>query len=237
MANTYFSFKQFTVHQELAAMKVGTDGVLLGAWAQVGAGCRALDVGTGTGVIALMLAQRGAATVDAVEIDPDAAEQARRNFAASPWADRLAAIHAPFASFAERAQPEQYDLIVSNPPYFQQSLQPSDAQRAQARHADALPQQVLLQGAARLLCRTGSLCVILPTGIATPFAEQAAAMGLYRSRELLVRSKPTAIPFRTLMHLERQTHGCDRSELAIHTPSGDYSPEFKGLLREFYLRF
>ena len=218
-------------------MKVGTDGVLLGAWAQVGAGCRALDVGTGTGVIALMLAQRGAATVDAVEIDANAAEQARRNFATSPWADRLAAIHAPFAGFAERAQPEQYDLIVSNPPYFQQSLQPSDAQRAQARHADALPQQVLLQGAARLLKPNGALCVILPTAIATPFAEQAAAHGLYRTAEVQVRSKPSAAPFRTLLRLQKNSAGCNRPELTIHTANGDYSPEFVELLREFYLRF
>lgn len=237
MANSYFSFKQFTVHQELAAMKVGTDGALLGAWAHVPANCRALDVGTGTGLIALMLAQRGAATVDTVEIDANAAEQARRNFAASPWPKRLTAIHAPFAAFAEQAQPERYDLIVSNPPYFQQSLQPSNAQRAQARHADALPPQQLLQCALLLLKPNGALCVILPTAIATPFAEQAAALGLYRSRELLVRSKPTASPFRTLMQLERHTQGCDRTELAIHTVQGNYSPEFKGLLREFYLRF
>lgn len=237
MANSYFSFKQFTVHQELAAMKVGTDGALLGAWAHVPANCRALDVGTGTGLIALMLAQRGAASVDAVEIDANATEQARRNFAASPWSERLTAIHAPFAAFAEQAQAERYDLIVSNPPYFQHSLQPSDAQRAQARHADALPPHQLLQCALPLLKPNGALCVILPTAIATPFAEQAATLGLYRSRELLVRSKPTASPFRTLMQLERQTHGCNRTKLAIHTPSGDYSPEFKGLLREFYLRF
>ena len=218
-------------------MKVGTDGALLGAWAHVPANCRALDVGTGTGLIALMLAQRGAASVDAVEIDANATEQARRNFAASPWSERLTAIHAPFAAFAEQAQAERYDLIVSNPPYFQHSLQPSDAQRAQARHADALPPHQLLQCALPLLKPNGALCVILPTAIATPFAEQAATLGLYRSRELLVRSKPTASPFRTLMQLERQTHGCNRTKLAIHTPSGDYSPEFKGLLREFYLRF
>ena len=156
MANDYFSFKRFTVWQRRAAMRVGTDGVLLGAWFDPGGdGARMLDVGTGTGVIALMAAQRNpSARIDAVEIDAGSCADAAENFAGSPWAERLALFGESFVSFCGHAT-RKYDRIVSNPPYFVGSLKCPDPGRTRARHTDSLPHPELLAGAAGLLTEKG----------------------------------------------------------------------------------
>ncbi|MFQ8827272.1 MAG: tRNA1(Val) (adenine(37)-N6)-methyltransferase [Alistipes sp.] len=188
MANDYFAFKRFTVRQPRSAMRVGTDGVLLGAWCDPApADGRMLDVGTGTGVIALILAQRNpSARIDAVEIDEGGCLDAEGNFAASPWAGRLTLYRRPFADFAAGC-PVRYDRIVSNPPYFVASLQSPDPARTAARHAESLSYADLAAGAARLLVPSGRLSVILPVETACDFAALALSEGLYRVRTLAVR--------------------------------------------------
>ena len=185
MANDYFAFKRFTVRQPRSAMRVGTDGVLLGAWCDSApAGGRMLDVGTGTGVIALILAQRNpSARIDAVEIDEGSCLDAEGNFAASPWADRLTLYRRPFADFAAGCT-VRYDRIVSNPPYFVASLKSPDPARTAARHAESLSYADLAAGAARLLVPSGRLSVILPAETACDFAASALNEGLYQVRAL-----------------------------------------------------
>ena len=192
MSNEYFQFKQFTVRHERCAMKVGTDGVLLGAWAPVEGVGRILDVGTGTGLVALQLAQRTAsARITAIEIDPDAAAQAGENVAASPWSDRIEVVCGDFATFRQIAtfdtfatpslvakptvaEEEGYDLIVSNPPYFTEALQCPDPRRCTARHTATLDYALLFRRGAALLAPGGELALIFPAD-AEPRCRQAAA--------------------------------------------------------------
>ena len=188
MATDYFKFKQFTVWHGQCAMKVGTDGVLLGAWAPVEGARRILDVGTGSGVIALQMAQRApGARILAVEIDPEAARQAAANVAASPWADRIEVVCTDFARLTTE---EPFDLIVSNPPYFVNSLQNPDAQRAKARHSDSLPYDLLLERAAELLAPSGRFALIFPVEPLGDVLEAAAKHGLALDHLMRVFTKP-----------------------------------------------
>ena len=156
MSNNYFSFRQFTIHQDQCAMKVGTDGVLLGAWVNVENAQRILDVGTGTGLIALMCAQRSESVIDAVEVDRAASEQAAVNCSASPWKDRITVVHDSFQHFAESTA-YRYDLIVSNPPFFKNSLKPKGLARSLARHDDRLSYESLLYYTVKILEPGGTL--------------------------------------------------------------------------------
>ena len=162
MANGYFQFKQFTVHQQHCAMRVGTDGTLLGAWAQASDGaCRILDIGTGTGLIALMMAQRyPQAMVTAIDIDDGAVRQAKENVSSSPFADRINVIKADVLTFEDM---EKYDSIVCNPPFFEDSLTCPDPQRTEARHTVTLGYRQLMKSAFRLLKDDGRFSVIIPT--------------------------------------------------------------------------
>lgn len=181
---TSFQFKHFTIHQDRCAMKIGTDGVLLGAWA-----CLAhnpfsiLDIGTGTGVIALMMAQRcSAELIDALEIDEDAYEQAVENFENSDWGDRLFCYHAAFDEFVEEMQDEEkYDLIVSNPPFYSAEYCSGDEKRDQARFAQALPFNELLKGVATLLSKRGKFAVIIPKQEETNFLKGQKTLVFFRS--------------------------------------------------------
>ena len=159
MPNPYFSFKQFTVYHDRCAMKVGTDGVLLGAWVDVVSARNILDVGTGTGLISLMMAQRCNAQIRAVDIDADAVEQARGNVAASPWQDRIEVELQDICHFTSETL---FDVIVSNPPYFTDSLKCPERQRNIARHTDLLDFDKLAESAARLLHSEGVFSVIIP---------------------------------------------------------------------------
>ena len=215
-------------------MKVGTDGVLLGAWAGI---CpddhRALDVGTGTGLIALMLTQRSPAlAVQAIDIDPAAAEEAAANFAASPWANRLAALPISLQSFiseSEAPASRTFDLIVSNPPFFKASLKAPDAQRSAARHDDTLPPAELIAAARRLLAPNGRLAVIYPPEEARAFVVEAEAAGLYLSRLTRVISVAGQPPKRHLMEFSRSAGMPAFDDLVID------SPEYRSLPGAFYL--
>ena len=240
MANPYFQFKQFTVWHDLCAMKVGTDGVLLGAWASVEGRRRILDVGTGTGLIALMAAQRNGETlIDAVEIDADAARQAEANFAASPWADRLHVILSDFSRFDSG---QRYDLIVSNPPYFESSLTSPGRQRTLARHTASLPFEALIASARSLLAEGGLLALVYPADADERIRSLAIEAGLRPRRRLAVRGTPDAPVKRVLAEYElRQVASPmpeheERAELTVELARHEYTLEYIALTRAFYLK-
>lgn len=237
MGNSYFKFKQFTVHQSKAAMRVNTDGVLLGAWANVTGANRILDIGTGTGVIALMLAQRTTgAHIDAIEIDAQSAAEARSNVNLSPWANRIDVINCSLQSFAPSVS-HRYDLIVSNPPYFNQSLKSAHTGRNIARHTESLPYNHLIEGVIKLLSPSGRFCGIFPYSEGNVFIAMAGAHGLYCTQKVNVQSRPSRKVLRVLLQLETQKRAVAESTLTIHNPDGSYSDEYKRLTEDFYLGF
>lgn len=230
-----FQFKQFTIHQQRSAMKVGTDGVLIGAWASVRANDRTiLDIGTGTGLIALMLAQRNPeAEVVAVEIDSESAAQARDNVAASPWSDRVTVEECAVQDFVSDLK---FDLIVSNPPYFVDSQKCPDGSRNTARHTDTLSFSELMKAAERLLAPDGRFAVIVPAESAMSVI---AAGNMHLVRRCDVRTKPSAQPKRVMLEFSPRFEGAAlREELTIGDgTNGGYSPEYVALTRDFYLKF
>lgn len=198
MSNPYFQFKQFTVWHDKCAMKVGTDGVLLGAWTSVESAHRILDIGTGTGLVALMLAQRSLpdANIVALEIDEAAVGQARENVIRSPWKERVEVVQADFRKYRSS---DKFDVIVSNPPYFVDSLECPDRQRAAARHNDSLTYEDLLEGVSGLLTENGFFTVVIPADVAERVKKIASIKKLYAVRQLNVITKPGGIPKRVLI--------------------------------------
>lgn len=303
MANPYFSFKQFTVWQEHAAMRVGTDGVLLGAWCDVASGAsvvmpdestdrrqpdnvcpadpsqildssnsdqtvwddhvqdeggksvcgaqngaeaetkkvgRVLDIGSGTGVIALMVAQRTSnAQIDAVEPDSGSCEDALRNFAESPWADRLHLHDVTLQEYVSRyAEKVQYDLIVSNPPYFVDSLKAPDPVRNAVRHAVFLPFEELLDGVKALLAEHGRFAVILPVTEGVLLEKLALERSLHCVRKCLVQTKPGVPPKRVMMEFGRKSVPLRSDLLIMETERHqEFTEEYRRLTRDFYLKF
>ncbi|MCQ2193645.1 MAG: tRNA1(Val) (adenine(37)-N6)-methyltransferase [Paludibacteraceae bacterium] len=234
MSNTYFQFKQFRVEQEKCAMKVGTDGVLLGAWADVASASRILDIGTGTGLISLMLAQRQpGAQITAIEIDEAATQQAQENFDLSPWTDRLTCLHISLQNFLKE-EGARFDAIVSNPPYFNNSLKNPDKQRSTARHTDTLSYAELMQ-ASSLLTERGHLSVILPTQAEEEILDAARQAHLHCSRKTDVRPKIEAAPKRILLEFRKDFTTTNKSELTIEIERHVYTPEFKQMTEAFYL--
>ena len=218
-----FRFKQFEVHQDLCAMKVGTDGVLLGAWAR--GGLRILDAGTGTGVIALMLAQRYPdAEVTAIDIDEGAVRQAAANVSQSPFASRIHVIR-------ESLQQHQgvYDAIVSNPPFFIDSLQAPDAQRNMARHTATLSYADLMQSAWRLLKDEGELSVVVPFDYRRRMDDEAVFCGFFPSRVCAVHTAPHKPPRRYLLAFRKHPCHCEQEQLTIG------SAAYCQLTQDFYL--
>lgn len=236
MPNPYFQFKQFVVFHDKCAMKVGTDGVLVGAWAQVDGARRVLDIGTGSGLIALMLAQRNPdAFVIAVDIDEAAVEQARENVVRTPWSDRMEVERLDI-----RKAPEEwngcFDAIVSNPPYFVESVKCPQAQRNTARHTDELDFDALLSKVSVLLSEKGSFSVVLPATASADFVALALGKGLYLSRQTWVHPRQELPAKRVLMAFVK--HPCAQTEithLPIETERHVYTPEFSELARDFYL--
>jgi tRNA1Val (adenine37-N6)-methyltransferase len=246
MSNSYFRFKQFTVQQSDAAMKVNTDGVLLGAWADVRGATRILDVGAGTGVIALMLAQRTtAALIDAVEIDIDSAMQATKNIIAAPWAERMRVFAMPFQTYATSTA-DSYDLIVANPPYFVDALLPDKKQRLLSRHAASLSYEDLISGVDALLTATGRFCLILPYAEANVFIAKAAVVKLYCTHKTNVCATSGKPVKRLLLLFERKPAPCREEMLYISLSlknvekidkTSAYTPEYRALTKDFYLYF
>lgn len=235
MSNKFFRFRQFTVWHDRCAMKVGTDGVLLGAWCPVHRTpytIHYLDIGTGSGLIALMLAQRcPEANIDAIDIDADAVLQAQANFEASPWKERLHVHLAPLQEWNGT-----YDLIVSNPPYFNDSLKNPDRQRQTARHTDSLGYGELVHHAARLLGFDGMLALILPAEAEETIIAQAAAEGLFPTRLTQVCSKPSKPAKRIMAAFVRNCSvACERTTFCIESATSPRSEEYSRLTQDFYL--
>lgn len=232
-----FQFKAFAVRQEKAAMKVGTDGVLLGAWAPLDhVPETVLDVGAGTGLLALMLAQRsGAAVIDAVEIEPGAFEECVHNFEESPWADRLFCYHSAFEVFAAEME-ESYELILSNPPFYEAAVDSSHPNRDMARQQNSLPPQTLLAGVIRLLDPHGTFCLILPHGQEEPFRALAADMGLFPYRITRVKGNPQAPIKRSLLAFSFNRVTPVEELLVLEEARHQYTPEYLELVRDFYLK-
>jgi tRNA1Val (adenine37-N6)-methyltransferase len=238
MSNPYFSFQRFTVHHDRCAMKVGTDGVLLGAWADVSGARRILDIGTGTGLIALMLAQRcerqsAPPEIVALDIDASAVGQARENVAASPWPQCVRVEQQDAATFQDG---RSYDLVVSNPPYYN-SLKSPDAQRDAARHTDSLSFAALTASASRLLATDGRLCVVIPADAEREFLAAAAHDDLFPWRRLQVSTKPGAPVKRILLELRRTARqDIPLETLLLEDAPGQRSGDYKALTADFYLR-
>jgi tRNA1Val (adenine37-N6)-methyltransferase len=236
MPNPYFSFKQFTVYHDRCAMKVGMDGVLLGAWCNTDNTKNILDIGTGTGLIALMLAQRSTSLIDAIDIDANAVLQATDNIKRSPWGNRVIVEEISLQDLAISTV-QRYDLIVSNPPYFVNSLKAPAEDRNAARHTDSLTHEELILNAKLLLNPSGRICIILPVNEALLCRNFALSNGLYCTREVHVIPKPNAAPKRTLLEFCFQPLPKEESELVIESDvRHHYSEEFSLLAKEFYLR-
>lgn len=237
--NDYFQFQQFRIEQGACAMKVSTDACLLGAAAGLTGATRLLDIGTGTGLLALMAAQRHPTVViEAVEIDAAAAAQAAANAAASPWAKRIEVRAMSLAEYAA-LRPAPFSHIVCNPPFFRQSLRSPDAARATARHEDteSLSFAALATFAAEYLQPTGLLTVLLPPPEMQAFEQVAAAAGLHVATRLVVRHRPGSKPLRHITGFRRGAVEVRESGLIIRTAADDaeYSAEFRALLAGFYL--
>lgn len=235
-----FKFKQFTINQDRCAMKIGTDGVLLGAWISLEHDPESiLDIGAGTGVIALMLAQRSeASNIEALEIDEDAYEQAVENFENSDWGDRLFCFHAAFDEFVEEMQEEEekYDLIVSNPPFYADEYSSQDVRRDQARFAEALPFRELLEGVSKLLSPKGKFSLILPKKEEETFLSLARRFGLFPSRLTRVKGNNEVPAKRSLIEFTFSQQEFDHETLIIENTRHDYTPEYIALTKDFYLK-
>jgi tRNA1Val (adenine37-N6)-methyltransferase len=229
-----FRFKQFAVEHQRSSMKVGTDAVLLGAWANCYSAQSILDIGTGSGVIGLLLAQRSSAHITAIDMHEASISEARRNFANSPWNTRLTAVHSRLQDYYPRTK---FDLIVSNPPFFRNCLKVPDPIRNQARHDDTLAFEELLIGIDRLMTLDGSFTVILPMAEYITFENLAQKTPFYPSNLLRVFSTPGKPCRRVLATFEREHKACLISELAIHNSDGTFTTAYKQLTTEFYLEF
>ncbi|MES2567297.1 MAG: methyltransferase [Bacteroidota bacterium] len=238
MPNTSFAFKQFTINQDKCAMKVGTDAVLLGSWVVPNGSRHILDIGTGTGIIALMLAQKTEAHIDAIDIDENAFVQAQQNVSESKFSDRITVMHTTLQEYA-RIATSKYDLIVTNPPYFEQSLKSSDEHRSFARHADVLPFEELLDGAIKLLDTKGKFCLILPTLEAEKFRILAQKKGLFLSKLLRVKSNlKKDNDKRYIMQFEFTPTEFSEKTIAIEEEERhQYTSDYKELTKDYYVNF
>ena len=226
-----FQFKRFTVNHGKCAMKVGTDGVLLGAWAH--GGRRVLDVGTGSGLIALMMAQRfGDACVTAIDVEPGACLQARENVEASPFAGRISVVRAALQDF----QGGGYDAVVCNPPFYAGTPASKTAARTMARSAETLPAADLMSHAARLLADKGVISVVIPAAMRGVFDAEAALVGLFPRRACMVRTVPRKPVSRCLLEYGRRpAQSFDEAEECLNSEGMTRSEWYAGLTAEFYL--
>ncbi|OYU94261.1 MAG: hypothetical protein CFE21_16880 [Bacteroidetes bacterium B1(2017)] len=237
MASDYFDFKQVRIYHQNCAMKVGTDSVVLGALVNLGSNQKEmLDIGTGSGVLALMLAQRCQATITGIELDHGAFEEAHMNFKNSPWASRLSAQQISFQEFAHFAS-KQYELIISNPPYFENKKNVSilDQQRSKARHDADLPFADLALGVTKLLAPNASFWLILPPIEAQLFLEEATKSNLVLNQKINIYSKPDKPIKRVILELKKEASMPSESNFYLQDRNGEMSAEYKEATSDFYL--
>ena len=237
-----FTFKQFSVNQDRCAMKIGTDGVLLGAWTPlINNPFNVLDIGAGTGILSLMLAQRSNAApnnvgiIDAIEIDEDAYEQCVENFEASPWGDKLFCFHAGLDEFVDEPE-DEYDLIISNPPFYTDDYKSDNSSRDLARFEDALPFEELIEAAALLLSDNGIFSVIIPYKEEERFVAMCKILDLFPLKITRVKGTPTSEIKRSLLAFCRMEQTPLIDELIIEISRHNYTPEYIELTKEFYLK-
>jgi tRNA1Val (adenine37-N6)-methyltransferase len=234
---SFFDFKGFTVIQDKSAMKVSTDACILGAWSArnlpAGLGVmRILDIGTGTGLLALMLAQQTGALIDAVELDPDACAEAANNFLHSPWDSRLRAVE---GDIRQLSLAKEYDFIISNPPFFNRDLKSSDTRKNMARHSTDLSLHSLLEGIEGCLKDNGSFSLLLPPKAMESFKSISAMKSWYPASELHIHHLETRPCNRVAAVFSKGFHPLTGEVIVIRTPEGTYTEEFAILLQPFYL--
>ncbi len=238
MRNHSFQFKQFTIWQDKCAMKVGTDGILLGAWVNLTENAQILDIGTGTGLLALILAQRSQTslhtTIVAVEIDDEAYQQATDNIQKSPWGDRIQTYHSSIQNFAINCS-QQYDLIISNPPFFENAYKASQASRTLARHSDSLLQTDILEIANQLLKPDGHLAVIYPTDLAHKFLSKAREFDLWCDRQVNIKPTPQGSIKRIALEFSKTQFLFRETSLTIEESKHIYTEDYIALVKDFYL--
>jgi tRNA1Val (adenine37-N6)-methyltransferase len=235
MPNSYFSFKQFTIHQAKAAFKVGTDGVLLGASADLKGVNRILDIGTGTGLIALMLAQRCDANIVAIEPDHDSYIQCSENVSRSRWNERITVEQTALQDFKHA---DKFDLIITNPPFFIDSLKNQDPRKSASRHNDSLSNNELLKGASRLMAEGGRLQVILPYAEGNIFIAEASEYGLYCNNILKIKPLPASEIRRMILTFSKKRLIPTEKFLTIeHGKRHEFTEEYINLTKDFYLKF
>jgi len=218
-------------------MKIGTDGVLLGAWTSVQDAYSILDIGAGTGILALMLAQRSdAEQIDALEIDEDAYEQCVENFENSSWADRLFCYHAALDEFVEEMEDEKYDLIISNPPFYTEDYKSGDAARNMARFAEALPFEELIKFASELLSDEGSFSVIIPSSEEKYFLKLSEKVNLFPNRITRVRGTESTPLKRSLLQLSFTEKPFSSNELILEVSRHQYTQDYQKMVAPFYLK-
>ena len=234
---TTFTFKKFSVNQDRCAMKIGTDGVLLGAWTPlINNPFNVLDIGAGTGILSLMLAQRSnAEQIDAIEIDEDAYEQCVENFEASPWGDKLFCFHAGLDEFVDEPE-DEYDLIISNPPFYTDDYKSDNSSRDLARFEDALPFEELIEAAALLLSDNGIFSLIIPYKEEERFISLCKELDLFPLKMTRVKGTPTSEIKRSLLAFCRMEQTPLIDELVIEISRHNYTPEYIELTKEFYLK-
>jgi tRNA1Val (adenine37-N6)-methyltransferase len=233
-----FKFKQFTVQQEKCAMKVGTDSVLLGAWCPIDNNPKAiLDIGAGTGILSLMLAQRtDAEQIDSVEIDEEAYEQCVSNYENSPWSDRLFCYHAALDELVEEPE-DEYDIIISNPPFYSEDFKTNDSQRDLARFQDAMPFEDLIEAADLLLSENGVFAVVIPFKEEERFLNLCAEVELYPIKATHVRGSHTTPIVRSLLVFKRfELSVLVANELVVEINRHEYTDEYINLTKDFYLK-
>lgn len=232
-----FKFKEFTVNQDRCAMKIGTDGVLLGALTSVDHNpYNVLDIGAGTGILSLMIAQRcHADQIEAIEIDDDAFEQCAENFENSPWADRLFCFHASLLEYIE-AVDEKFDLIICNPPFYSEDYKTKDSARDIARFSDAMPLEHIIFAVINFLSEKGKFSIVLPFKDEEKYIEEASLIGLFSNRILRVRGNEKSEIKRSLIEFSYSESPIKISELIIETERHQYTEDYINLTKDFYLK-
>ena len=247
MANTFFQFKKFIVHQEHTSMKVCTDACLFGAWAasdsQVKEAYCILDIGTGTGLLSLLLAQvNNNATITAIEIEQAAATEAARNFKLSPWGNQLNLVHDAIQNFGNNAN-TLYDVIITNPPFYEGDLKSPDENKNTAAHSISLPWNILIKNVSKLLKDGGSFYVLIPTLRAYTMQKLCDNQGLQLMEEVLMHNTAKNLPIRAMqkytklkeMQNAQEVRQVKRTKINIKDADNNYSPEFNALLKDYYL--
>ena len=233
-SNTHFSFKQFTIHQDQTAMKVTTDACILGAYVNVLNAKKILDIGTGTGLLALMIAQRSEAQIEGVEIDEVSYRQAIQNVEKSIFGDKIKLYHIGIQSFISESY---FDLIVSNPPFFHNHLKAETQARNNALHTDTLSFEDLLRSVITLLSPTGTFVVLLPEYESSLLEQLSISEELYPQKKLIIRHRKDTKILRIITTFGRIKKEIINEELIIKNPEENYSPDFQALLKDYYLIF